>query len=71
MVQKLIKENRPWVEKVSAVLREKRAYTLDQYIEAIGKSTYRFDELAILLLSRSTQGPHVCSAGRQILDQQS
>ena len=53
MVQKFIKENRPWVEKVSAVLCQKRAYTLDQYITAIGKSTYRFDELAILLLSRA------------------
>ena len=68
MLQKFIKENRAWVEQVSAVLRAKRAYTIDQYVTAIGKSTYRFDELAMLLILTGTQGTHICSVRGQILD---
>ena len=52
MLHNFIKDNVDWVSKVSASLLASRGLTLDQYRKALLKDTYRFDELALLLISR-------------------
>ena len=52
MLYNFIKDNVDWVSKVSASLLAARGLTLEQYSKALLKDTYRFDELALLLISR-------------------